>query len=112
MVSSIVLPRNDRCASGINCDSISSNALSASRIANVSTGPTFRIDPADLIDTIGAGDSFNAGFLSSYLKGEDPLRAAALGNVTGALSTLRPGGTEAYRDGALRDAFLKQHPIT
>jgi sugar/nucleoside kinase (ribokinase family) len=71
-----------------------------------------RVDPADLIDTIGAGDSFNAGFLTSYLNGDDPLRAAALGNVTGALSTLRPGGTEAYRDTELRDAFLKQHRIT
>jgi sugar/nucleoside kinase (ribokinase family) len=63
------------------------------------------------VDTIGAGDSFNAGFLSFYLNADDPLRAAAMGNVTGALSTLRPGGTEAYRDAELRDAFLKQHNI-
>jgi sugar/nucleoside kinase (ribokinase family) len=63
------------------------------------------------VDTIGAGDSFNAGFLSSYLNGEDPLRAAAMGCITGALSTLRPGGTEAYRDAELRNAFLKQHRI-
>jgi sugar/nucleoside kinase (ribokinase family) len=63
------------------------------------------------VDTIGAGDSFNAGFLSFYLKGEDPLRAAAMGNVTGALSTLRAGGTEAYRDADLRDSFLKQHGL-
>jgi sugar/nucleoside kinase (ribokinase family) len=61
------------------------------------------------VDTIGAGDSFNAGFLRAYLNGEDPLRAAAFANVTGALSTLRPGGTEAYRDPALRTAFLDQH---
>lgn len=64
------------------------------------------------VDTIGAGDSFNAGFLRSYLNGEDPLRAAAIGNVTGALSTLRSGGIEAYRDSELRDAFLKQHRMT
>lgn len=63
------------------------------------------------VDTIGAGDSFNAGFLSLYLKGEDPLRAAAMGNVAGALSTLRPGGTEAYRDTALRTTFFSKHPI-
>ena len=62
------------------------------------------------IDTIGAGDSFNAGFLSAWLRGHDPLRAAAFGNITGALSTLRPGGTEAFRDSALRKAFLQQHP--
>jgi sugar/nucleoside kinase (ribokinase family) len=63
----------------------------------------------DPIDTIGAGDSFNAGFLHAWLQGQDPLRAAAFGNITGALSTLRPGGTEAFRDANLRTNFLKQH---
>jgi sugar/nucleoside kinase (ribokinase family) len=63
----------------------------------------------DPIDTIGAGDSFNAGFLHAWLRGYDPLRAAAFGNVTGALSTLRPGGTEAFRDATLRFDFLKHH---
>jgi sugar/nucleoside kinase (ribokinase family) len=66
----------------------------------------------EAVDTIGAGDSFNAGFLNFYLRGENPLRAAAMGNVAGALSTLRSGGTEAYREPNLREAFLKQHPIT
>jgi sugar/nucleoside kinase (ribokinase family) len=63
------------------------------------------------VDTIGAGDSFNAGFLSSYLKGENALRSAAMGNVAGALSTLRAGGTEAFRDTELRTSFLSRHPI-
>ncbi len=61
------------------------------------------------VDTIGAGDSFNAGFLSGYLKGESPARCAAMGNITGALSTLRPGGTEAFRDAKLREEFLAMH---
>ncbi len=63
----------------------------------------------EAVDTIGAGDSFNAGFLSCYLKGQDPLRAAAMGNITGALSTLRSGGTESFRDSNLRGSFLTQH---
>ncbi|NYF54029.1 carbohydrate kinase family protein [Tunturiibacter gelidoferens] len=70
--------------------------------------PSLRVEP---VDTIGAGDSFNAGFLNFYLKDENPLRAAAMGNVTGALSTLRPGGTEAYRDSAFRDGFLNQYTV-
>lgn len=70
--------------------------------------PPLIVEP---IDTIGAGDSFNAGFLNFYLKRKDPLRAAAMGNVTGALSTLRSGGTEAYRDFDLRDSFLKKYAL-
>jgi sugar/nucleoside kinase (ribokinase family) len=61
------------------------------------------------IDTIGAGDSFNAGFLSAWLRGAPPQICAAAGNITGALSTQKAGGTEAFRDRALREAFLTQH---
>ena len=61
------------------------------------------------VDTIGAGDSFNAGFLHAWLRGESATSAAAYGNITGALSTLRPGGTEAFRDCIFKARFLKQH---
>lgn len=65
--------------------------------------------PVVPVDTIGAGDSFNAGFLHSYLRENDPLLAATMGNITGALSILRPGGTEAFRDAQLRETFLANH---
>lgn len=56
------------------------------------------------LDTIGAGDSFDAGFLAAYLRGEVPEACAAFGNRTAALSTLRQGGTESFRDpGFVRD---------
>ena len=58
------------------------------------------------LDTIGAGDSFNAGFLTAYLRGEAPDACAAFGNRTAALSTLRPGGTESFRDSGLVQDFL------
>ena len=32
-----------------------------------------------------------------------------MGNITGALSTLRPGGTEAFRDAQLRETFATTH---
>ncbi|HZU09940.1 MAG TPA: carbohydrate kinase family protein [Pseudacidobacterium sp.] len=70
------------------------------------TAPAVRVTP---IDTVGAGDSFNAGFLFAWLR-RLPLDACArAGNITGALSTLRPGGTEAFRDRELMITFLKQH---
>lgn len=58
------------------------------------------------IDTVGAGDSFNAGFLAAYLRGEAPEACAAYGNRTAALSTRRPGGTEAFRDASLVQELL------
>jgi sugar/nucleoside kinase (ribokinase family) len=70
------------------------------------TVPPPTVEP---LDTIGAGDSYNAGFLKAWLSGQTPERCAATGNVTAALSTLRPGGTEAYRDSTLLQSFLAQH---
>jgi sugar/nucleoside kinase (ribokinase family) len=68
--------------------------------------PAVSITP---VDTIGAGDSFNAGFLFGWLKGWPPDQCAYAGNVTGALSTLGMGGTEAFRDPGLVQRFLAQH---
>lgn len=61
-----------------------------------------------IVDTIGAGDSFNAGFLAAYLQGKPYAQCAAAGNITGALSTQRTGGTEAFRDSQFRDEFIRQ----
>lgn len=71
------------------------------------------IDPPAVfpVDTIGAGDSFNAGFLHAYAQGEGSIAAAKLGTITGALSTLRPGGTEAFRNTKLMEQFLAHHPL-
>ena len=46
-------------------------------------------------DTTGAGDSFDAGFLTGFLAGWDPVRSTALACACGALSTRALGGTGA-----------------
>jgi sugar/nucleoside kinase (ribokinase family) len=61
------------------------------------------------VDTIGAGDSFNAGFLAAWLSGYSAEESAAAGNITGALSTQRSGGTEAFRTAHDREQFLRDH---
>ena len=65
-------------------------------------------EPVTPVDTIGAGDSFDAGFLAAYLRGEAPDSCAASGNRIAALSTLRAGGTESFRDSELMGEFLSR----
>jgi sugar/nucleoside kinase (ribokinase family) len=70
--------------------------------------PPVRVTP---VDAIGAGDSFNAGFLIGYVRGLAPRQCAEMGNLTGAISTLKPGGIEAFRDGAfLRECLTDMAP--
>lgn len=63
-------------------------------------------------DHVGAGDSFDAGLIHQFIRGatiEDCLR---FGNIAGALSITRPGGTEAFRDAGHREAFLRDHALS
>src|SRR5215469_8467367 len=60
-------------------------------------------------DPVGAGDSFDAGFLDHYLRGSDIETCLASGNLAGALSVTRAGGTEAFRDVEYRERFLREN---
>jgi sugar/nucleoside kinase (ribokinase family) len=66
----------------------------------------FLVDPAgallrspavgvDAVDTTGAGDSFDAGFLAARLRGLPPAECLALACRAGAASTRTAGGTAA-----------------
>lgn len=51
--------------------------------------------PVEVVDTVGAGDSFDAGYISGYLWGWDFSRCLQLAVVCGGLSTRAAGGTAA-----------------
>jgi sugar/nucleoside kinase (ribokinase family) len=71
----------------------------------------FTSPPLDVkaVDPVGAGDSFDAGFLYQFVRGADLPTCLAYGNVAGAFSTTQPGGTEAFRDRKQLQAFLDKH---
>ncbi len=52
----------------------------------------------NVIDAIGAGDSFNAGFILKFINGCDVSECQKFGNLTGAVSTTAAGGTGAFSD--------------
>ena len=52
--------------------------------------------PSTPIDTTGAGDCFDAGFLHAWLQGESPSRCLNLANLCGALSTEAYGGLAGF----------------
>lgn len=48
----------------------------------------------DVVDTVGAGDCFDAGFVFGFLNGWEPQRSLQLGIACGCLSTRAAGGTD------------------
>jgi sugar/nucleoside kinase (ribokinase family) len=54
--------------------------------------------PVQVVDTVGAGDSFDAGFLYGWLNGWTIEKSLRLGVACGSLSTQAAGGTDAQPD--------------
>jgi len=70
--------------------------LGAAGALGVSASQKVRVTsiPVNVVDAVGAGDSFDAGFLYGYLHHWELERALRLACVCGALSTQKAGGTE------------------
>lgn len=60
------------------------------------------------MDDVGAGDSFDAGFIHQYVTGAKLEDCLAYANLAGAYSTTKEGGTEAFRDRATLTSFIRQ----
>ena len=64
-----------------------------------------------VVDTTGAGDSFNAGFVYQCLQGVSLEECLIWGNACGAISTTQQGGTIAFpdREGIEKFLYETQH---
>ncbi|MGH3487456.1 MAG: carbohydrate kinase family protein [Actinopolymorphaceae bacterium] len=54
--------------------------------------------PVEVVDTTGAGDSFDAGFIHAMLSGQSVAEGLAAGAACGSLSARASGGTDAQPD--------------
>jgi sugar/nucleoside kinase (ribokinase family) len=50
----------------------------------------------EVVDSIGAGDSFDAGFIHTFLQQKTLKECLEFGALTGAINTTKPGGTAAF----------------
>jgi sugar/nucleoside kinase (ribokinase family) len=64
--------------------------------------------PVKALDTVGAGDSFDAGYIHKFLAGAAPQECLDYANLTGAFSTTHEGGTEAFRNRDSLTQFLAE----
>jgi len=69
--------------------------------------PAFAVEA---VDSTGAGDSFDAGFLHAWLRNLPLAEAMRWGNACGALSTRGVGGTARQADTAEAQALLRAAP--
>ncbi len=59
--------------------------------------------PVDVIDTIGSGDSFSAGFVYSFLSGKPLAECCRFGNIMGAMNAMRKGGMPDINSGEIAE---------
>lgn len=52
----------------------------------------------NVVDSIGAGDSFDAGFIHKFIQGKSLNECLEFAALTGAINTTMPGGTAAFED--------------
>lgn len=64
--------------------------------SNLISRPAFRND--NVVDCIGAGDSFNAGFITEFIKKQPLEKCLEMGALIGAINTTRAGGTGAFEN--------------
>lgn len=73
-----------------------------SYVADANGGIDIPPYPVDVVDTVGAGDAFDAGFLAGLLEESSIERCGKMGNLMGAMAVRSSGDTDGLPD---RDEF-------
>ena len=64
----------------------------------------------DVVETVGAGDAFAAGFLSGLLEGKTPADCGAMANCMGAMATRSADDYQTLPDRRMLDVLLRKAP--
>ncbi len=110
-VTDVFFPNEDEALRMTGCRKVEEAAWELGQLARVvavkcgargayvfSAGGGFRVPPrrVKVVDTTGAGDSFNAGFLTRFVQGAPLEECARAGAQAGARAVTRHGGTSAF----------------
>lgn len=110
----LALTKTDSISSGIEKIRLYANTLALKMGRKGSMGicrdeqltvPAFEVP--HFVDAIGAGDSFNAGFIQQFISGASLKDCLRQGNLMGALNTTAAGGTGAFCDFNILTNILK-----
>jgi sugar/nucleoside kinase (ribokinase family) len=78
-------------------------------IANKKKTHIQALKSSSFIDAIGAGDSFDAGFINQFLMNRPLTDCQRFGNIVGAISTTATGGTTALESITNIKQYVKEH---
>lgn len=78
---------------GVAVVKLGSQGAAAAREGELFVAPAYRVEA---VDTTGAGDSFNAGFIYGWLKRRTLGECLACGNACGAMSVRMAGGNTGF----------------
>lgn len=85
---------------------LGSNGSAAKSGSETAFEPAYEVE---VVDTTGAGDSFNAGFIYGYLNGFKLDKCLRYGNACGALSTTKSGGNTGFPDILELERFMAEN---
>ncbi|MTH53486.1 sugar kinase [Bacillus mangrovi] len=96
---------------GVRAVAVKLGAEGAFYKSNKEMGMAEGFEVSRVIDTVGAGDGFAAGFISGILEGLKLEECARRGNAIGALAVQSPGDSDGYPDKEKLEECMKRNEV-